>query len=681
MTVQEKTHELLSLYAGIRTDEVNLFLDIFNEFYQNGYRGDRLWELLCNHYSKLRVATLATKKELLPLLESNYKKAYQGLQNIDVYIIKEDRNGTEEFGGIKYKLFTNDLIALYHFKTLQDTEEVIFYKEGCYYYEGEAIIRAECERVFGEYINTYQVNEILNHVRRSTYIKRENLNVDLWTLNLKNGLFNIKNFEFTEHTPNMLSTIRIPVIYDFDARCPNIEKFISDVVYPEHVKTIKEMIGYCLYHDYTYQNWFLLHGEGANGKSKLISLISTFLGKENISAIGLQDLNQRFATINLYGKSANVVADLGDADLKNTARLKQLTGGDLVTAEPKFKNPFTYLNFAKLIYSCNKVPLTEDKSKAFFRRVIFIPFPNTFVIGENADEKILDNLTTEKELSGLLNVAIDGLKSILNNGGFSDGLTSEQNEELYERASNPVYGFFYDMCEIDLEEHVAKHELYDAFCDFCKEKKLVAYTENKFVRELKLLVRLEEARITIGKQRVRVWKGITIKDVHHCDLNGGREIREDIVGNEKKGDVKEDTNSMSSMSMFEKQCSVKEKNSSIYGLSRRNHGHVGQEGQDNVFARCEWCGKDALLTEYEGIGICRECLEEIEKSKMCAHVFLPKGGHKSVCNTHSTKSINVLEGDERIELRNEDDFQLEQAKDARKLLVEKGFIKTGKSNR
>ena len=533
-----------------------------------------------------------TFRDVLKVAREKYgielkRKPNDRLQAAEYYLsFKEKRDGTEEVAGVKHKLFADDLIAIYHFKTLRDTEEVIYYEDGYYHYEGEAIIRAKSENTFGEYINTYHVNEILNHIRRSTYIERKKLNKDLWTLNLENGLFNIKTFEFTPHTPDLLTTIRMPIKYNPTAICPATEKFISEIVYPEHVKLIKEMIGYCLYHDYTYQNWFLLHGEGENGKSKLLSLIGRFLGEENISSIGLQELEQRFAAVNLYGKSANVVADLSDADLKRTARLKQLTGGDLITAEPKFKNAFTYFNFAKLIYSCNKVPLTEDKTRAFFRRVIFIPFPNTFVIGKNADEHILDKLTTEEELSGLLNVAIDGLKHITGNGGFSGYLTPEENEDLYERASNPVYGFFYDWCEVDVEKYVVKTELVDTFCEYCKEKKLVAYSEKKFIQEMKLLVRLEESRISVGKRRLRVWKGINIKDVH-------------------------DVHDVHLFSLLKRE----EKNDSICVLGKENHGHAGQGGHNENYATCERCGKKAFLHENQGICVCPECLDELKEEE------------------------------------------------------------------
>ena len=516
MMPQNKLKELITLLACIPTKEINDFLDIYKELYYNGHRGDALWGSLCdNGYTELRTVSTADKDELLVLLEKNYKKAYTGLQDIGHYLITTRKGDENVVVGIRHKLFADDLTKLYFFKTLDDTEEVLYYEDGYYHYGGESIIRSKSEEMFGENVNTYRRNEIINHVRTSTYIKREDLNKDIWILNLENGLFNIKSFEFTNHIPDLITTIRLPIKYNPAAACPNIEKFISEIVYPDDIPLIGEMIGYTLYHDYTYQNWFLLHGEGSNGKSKLLGLIGNFLGRENVSSIGLQELDQRFAAVNLFGKSANIVADLGSGDLKRTSTLKKLTGGDLINAEPKFKDAFGYYNFAKLIYSCNTVPLTEDKSRAFFRRVIFISFPNSF-IGENDDVNILDKLMSEEEMSGLFNVGVEGLKRVINNRGFSRSMSPEDVEDLYERASNPVYGFFHDWCEIDLDSWTTKTDFYDQYCQYCKEKKVVAFSQKKFIDEMKRLTTLVDAQKGAAGSSKKAWLGIV---VFHNDHN------------------------------------------------------------------------------------------------------------------------------------------------------------------
>jgi putative DNA primase/helicase len=57
----------------------------------------------------------------------------------------------------------------------------------------------------------------------------------------------------------------------------------------------------------------------------------------------------------LYQKLANIDADVsGDILINNTGKIKKLTGNDESAAEFKYKQPFKFRNYAKLIFSCNE---------------------------------------------------------------------------------------------------------------------------------------------------------------------------------------------------------------------------------------------------------------------------------------------------------------------------------------
>ena len=331
-------------------------------------------------------------------------------------------------------------------------------------------------------------------------------------------MLNAVTGEFIDHTPDIITTIRVPSIYDPNATCPLIDKFFSEVLFSGDIITILELIGYCLVTSYKIHTWFLFHGEGENGKSTLINLIRAFLGIMNVASVGLQELNDRFTAATMFGKLANMVADLSDADLKRTAMLKKLTGGDSIFAQNKFKDPFTFDNYAKLVYSCNKIPITADKSRAFFRRVFRISFPNYFD-PETRDGDLLDKLTTEEELSGLLNKALIALHGLLDRGYFTGTKSAEENEVIYESASNPVYGFVDERLIIDSESYVPKMELYEEFLEYCKEKKFVAQSNNKFIENLKLLISIKEARVGGKAHRIMVWKGIRIRGEEDSDVS------------------------------------------------------------------------------------------------------------------------------------------------------------------
>ncbi len=90
---------------------------------------------------------------------------------------------------------------------------------------------------------------------------------------------------------------------------------------------------------YPHQSAFILVGDGGNGKSPLLSLLTEFLGPENVSSISLQDLvNHKFTAAELFEERANIYDDLSSDALKRTGQFKMATGGDMLKGEKKFKN-------------------------------------------------------------------------------------------------------------------------------------------------------------------------------------------------------------------------------------------------------------------------------------------------------------------------------------------------------
>jgi phage/plasmid-associated DNA primase len=76
---------------------------------------------------------------------------------------------------------------------------------------------------------------------------------DFNVLNLQNGLLNIDTGELKEHSPDHLSLVQLPLSFDPKAKCPNILKFLGQVLHPQDVFTALQIIGYCLYRDSKYE--------------------------------------------------------------------------------------------------------------------------------------------------------------------------------------------------------------------------------------------------------------------------------------------------------------------------------------------------------------------------------------------------------------------------------------------
>ncbi len=257
---------------------------------------------------------------------------------------------------------------------------------------------------------------------------------------------------------------------------------------------------------YITNNWVVTHN------STLINLIKTFLGFKNCTSIPLQRLDtDKFATSQMYGKLANLFADLPPRGLKETSIFKMLTGEDFIPAQRKFRDEFQFVNYAKQIFSANQVPKSMDDSDAFFRRWLPITFGKQFLEGK-ADVDMLKKITTPEELSGLLNWAIAGLKRLLKNKKFSSSKSIANVREEYIRMSDSVGAFIMDCVDASPDEYVIKKDLYVEYTAYCRDRNYPIVSEIVFHKEILKQLRVEDFRATDPNgNRIYTWKGIKLR--------------------------------------------------------------------------------------------------------------------------------------------------------------------------
>jgi putative DNA primase/helicase len=416
-------------------------------------------------------------------------------------------------------LLAEDIMSESHFVTMRDSREVYVYDDGFYQAWGEVFIKIKCRSKLQDEYRRSRFEEVLDYIRASTFIKRREEPPHL--ISLKNGVLNIKTMELEPNNTEYLFFNKIPVDYVPEADCPKIKKFFMEIAGSEEdVSVMEEAIGYCLYRDYFIAKAIMLAGGGANGKSTWLNLVKMFLGgSDNVSGRSLRDLEEhRFAKADLHTKLANIYADLPDEALYHTGTFKMLTGRDFIAAERKHQHPFHFVNYAKLLFSTNKVPEAYDDTDAFFRRWIILNFPNVF-IGDNDDPHIIDKLTTDEELSGLLNLALRGLKQLLERGHFSYTKTTDEIREDYVRKSSPITAFVIDYIEMDSEAFIAKRPLYAAFAAYCRAKAIPCVTQDTFFKNLPSKVAVSDFRPQIGKDRPSAFRGVRYNP-HASTLSG-----------------------------------------------------------------------------------------------------------------------------------------------------------------
>ena len=408
----------------------------------------------------------------------------------------------------------NKYHALHNFCVTKDNKEIWMYNgNGFYEPIGSDFIDDRIQYHLQTDYNTYIRNTVIDWVTKiaDLQIDRNVFNANINLVNLRNGIYNLETKEFMEHNPKYYLSNQIPVIYNPDANINRIQQFLEEILYKDDIPIIQELVGYLLTKKYTIHKAFMFSGEGSNGKSTLINLLKAFIGEANSTSISLQDLTyQRFSRAYLFNKLANFFPDLPDIAIKDTGIFKALTGQDTITADVKFSKSIQFQNYAKLVFSTNKIPRAYDDSDAFYRRWILISFPNRFE-GDNCNTKIIEEISTDEELSGLFNWGIKGLHRLLENGRFSYSKSTELIRQEYERKSNPTKAFIEDKLSICEDGEETKEDVYSTYVDYCKDNKFPIKASNVFARELREFPEMRNVkagqRLSDGK---RLWRGVRI---------------------------------------------------------------------------------------------------------------------------------------------------------------------------
>lgn len=399
-----------------------------------------------------------------------------------------------------------------HYLVTSDNQTILRYN-GSYYTNPADPHLAKRINYYCDKLTSNRIkSETFGFIKNNEYIDRDTLEQPLNLLNFKNGIFDITTGELIPHDPKYTFMAELLVDYSPDAKCPIWEKFIKDVVYPEDILFLQECCGYLLYRRYTWALLLILLGHGRNGKTTFINVMTAILGKKNTRHIPLQTIaHDQHAKVKLYQIHANLCSEIGSKEIKDTGAIKQLTGGDNIYARELYQTGFEFLNYAKLYFACNILPDIDDKTLAMIERLAVIEFPNTFKRGDpSCDPNLIDKLTTPKELSGILNWMITGLKRLLKNEKFSDYKTFENIAEYQKKCQDQIFQFIELELEKDANATPQKNKIYTHYKKYCEQNKLTPLNDVWFGRKLMQFAPTNWI-VTSGKKGKTTWKGFKIR--------------------------------------------------------------------------------------------------------------------------------------------------------------------------
>jgi putative DNA primase/helicase len=327
-------------------------------------------------------------------------------------------------------------------------------------------------------------------------------------LNVKNGTVDLRTGKLSKHNRDNFITKIVPIDYDENAECNEFLTFLGEALPDEGLSTyLFKVTGYCLSGLTSEQKWWMFHGVTASGKSTLVNILHGLLGPyamalpENYFLItnNVKD----YATANLAGVRLATCVETNEGRRLDTAKVKALTGGDIISAELKYQNCFTFRPQMKLILATNNRPHASASDDATWRRLMPIPFTKS--VEEKNRVADLSAALLEKEAPGILRWGVMGCRTWLEQKLSEPDCVKVARIE-YRTNEDNIQNFIDDCCV--LEDEVERKELYAAYANWCKTNRQWQISAIAFGQDLR---RLKVVLDTLGRAGERKWVGIRLR--------------------------------------------------------------------------------------------------------------------------------------------------------------------------
>ena len=389
-------------------------------------------------------------------------------------------------------------------------------ENGIYRDEAERVLRERLNRCLQKHFTRSEQNEIFHRLNSTESIPGDEFRGPDEMLCVDNGVLDIETPEeptLENHSPDHHFRRRFPVQYDPDADCPQFKQFLDEVVYDDDRAKLQEFVGYCLhYWGMPFNRALMLTGPTHSGKSTFLNVVAALLDEDNVARQSLQDLsNSRFAAAELYSKYANIRADLDTDTVENIGFFKELAAGDTIRAERKYEHPFRFQVTQKQLYAANEVPDLAHEDDAFHERWIHVQLPET-VPDDERDEHLDNRLTTDDELSGVLNWALEGYARLMRQGGFSDERSIDGKKDIWRSQGDSIDQFVDAVLEVDSDTETPKSNVYDAYREFCDDFDLQPEPQQNLTTRLKREHGIRQRRPVIDGEQVRCYVGVGLPE-------------------------------------------------------------------------------------------------------------------------------------------------------------------------
>ena len=335
--------------------------------------------------------------------------------------------------------------------------------------------------------------KMLEDARSENAFELQDLDAMKNVINLKNGTLDLNTFELYAHKPEDLLTKVCNAEYKPEVKCDRWLSFIDEVMQgdKEKARYLQKAVGTMLTGKATDAKMFILYGATTrNGKGTFISTISHVMGSYAVS-VNPETLAQKK---NADGSKASPdIARLAGCRFANASEpkknmqfdevlIKQLTGGDKITARELYQDPFEFIPQFTLFMDCNYTPDIRDDTLFTSERVKVITFDRHFEESEQ-DKNLKKELQKPENAVGILNWMLEGLK-LYREEGLVEPECVKGATEAYRVENDKVQQFINENMIKEKGKTTKLKDLYERYRTFCEDEGVYAESNQHFKREL-----------------------------------------------------------------------------------------------------------------------------------------------------------------------------------------------------
>lgn len=298
-----------------------------------------------------------------------------------------------------------------------------------------------------------------------------------WLFNTPAGTVEIDpttgDYRCRKHRPEDLITKVSPVGFDESADCPTFQRFISEIFLHDEdmVAFTQRAMGSCLVGEpeEILHVWF---GGGDNGKSTLVDVIRHVLGDYATSlpqAFFGKRIGEAIPTdvMDLRGARLAVSHEPDQRMVLDEAKMKYLTGRDVIKARRLYRDPVEFTPNHKLVLVTNHRPAVQTQTRATWRRICLWPFMFT-VPAESKDRALGEKL--KAEASGILNWLLVGCSEWVSAGRHCDPPKTVQTATEDYKQAEDVLGDWLAECTENAPERTPFCDLYASYEAWAKAR-------------------------------------------------------------------------------------------------------------------------------------------------------------------------------------------------------------------